>query len=93
MNNICLLGLSRSGKTCYLYAATNVLSRGVQVGDHIISILSKDERKCIRLNRGIEEMERGWWPTGSKQWFILSILWLMGESNFHLPYMITEEGF
>lgn len=67
MNNICLLGLSRSGKTCYLYAATNVLSRGVQVGDHIISILSKDERKCIRLNRGIEEMERGWWPTGSKQ--------------------------
>lgn len=67
MNNICLLGLSRSGKTCYLYASTDVLSRGVKCADSNISIMSTDEQKYMRLYRGVEDMANGWWPGGSKQ--------------------------
>ena len=40
--NICLLGLSGSGKTCYLYTATHVLARGVEVNGHIISATSSN---------------------------------------------------
>lgn len=89
MNNICLLGLSRSGKTCYLYAATNVLSGGIRVGNDVISILSRDERKCIRLNRGIEDMERGWWPTGSKQTMVYPFYFMVdGQKQF--PFTLYD---
>lgn len=63
--NICLLGLSGSGKTCYLYTATHVLARGVEVDGHTISATSSDRLQAIRLNRGIEQMASGVWPEGS----------------------------
>lgn len=64
---ICFLGLSRSGKTCYLYAASNVLSEGINTDYGTVSIMSTNEQQSIRLNEGIEEMERGVWPRGSNQ--------------------------
>ena len=67
MIKICLLGLSRSGKTCYLYAASNVLSEGIHTDYGTVSIMSTNERQSIRLNEGIEDMERGVWPKGSDQ--------------------------
>lgn len=63
--NICLLGLSGSGKTCYLYTATHVLARGVEVNGHTISATSSNRQQAIRLNRGIEQMASGIWPEGS----------------------------
>lgn len=89
MNNICLLGLSRSGKTCYLYAATNVLSRGITSGDDSISIISTNEQQCIRLNKGIEDMERGWWPEGSKQTMTYPFEFMIdGQKQF--PFTIYD---
>lgn len=89
MNNICLLGLSRSGKTCYLYAATNVLSRGIHVGNETISIIPTNEQQCIRLNRGIEDMEKGWWPTGSKQTVTFPFEFMIdGQKQF--PFTIYD---
>lgn len=65
--NICLLGLSGSGKTCYLYTATHVLTRGVNVNGHIISAISTDHSQTIYLNKGIEQMANGKWPDGSAE--------------------------
>ena len=63
--NICLLGLSGSGKTCYLYTATHVLARGVKVNGHTISATSSNRQQAIRLNKGIEQMASGIWPETS----------------------------
>ena len=63
--NICLLGLSGSGKTCYLYTATHVLARGVKVNGHTISATSSNRQQAIRLNKGIEQMASGIWPKTS----------------------------
>ena len=63
--NICLLGLSGSGKTCYLYTACHVLSRGVSIKDHVISATSKSRQQQLRLNKGIEQMANNVWPEGS----------------------------
>lgn len=63
--NICLLGLSGSGKTCYIYAATHVLARGVDVNGHTISVTSRSRQQAIRLNDGIEQMVGRKWPKGS----------------------------
>ena len=63
--NICLLGLSGSGKTCYLYTATHVLARGVGVNGHKISATASNRQQAIRLNNGIEMMANGKWPKTS----------------------------
>lgn len=63
--NICLLGLSGSGKTCYLYTAAHVLARGIKVNGHTISATSSNRQQAIRLNNGIEQMASGIWPENS----------------------------
>lgn len=70
MIKICFLGLSGSGKTCYLYAASHVLTSGIQTQEGSVSILSTDMRKNILLNQGIEDMVKekdAVWPKGSDQ--------------------------
>lgn len=63
--NICLLGLSGSGKTCYLYTMSHVLANGISINGHTISATSTDRLQQLRLNRGIEQMANGIWPDGS----------------------------
>lgn len=87
--NICLLGLSRSGKTCYIYAAKHVLSHGIESGDHKIHIKSENEQQCIRLDKGIEDMEKGWWPEGSKQTMTYPFEFMIdGQKQF--PFTIYD---
>ena len=62
---ISLLGLTGSGKTCYLYTAAHVLAKGVNVNGHTISANATNRQQAIRLNRGIETMAEGYWPEGS----------------------------
>ncbi len=67
---ICFLGLSGSGKTCYLYAASYVLTEGIQTSEGAVSILSTSVDRNILLNKGIEDMDNGEqavWPNGSDQ--------------------------
>lgn len=63
--NISLLGLSGSGKTCYLYMAAYVLARGVKVNGHTISATSSNRQQAIMLNKGIEDIASRRWPEGS----------------------------
>lgn len=84
--NICFLGLTGSGKTCYLYAASHVLMGGVNVDGARLSIMPTNEQQRIRLNRGIEEMT-GDTPTGEA-------LWPMGSDHtttFPFEFMINGE--
>ncbi len=70
MIKICFLGLSGSGKTCYLYAASHVLTEGIQTSEGAVSILSTSVNSNILLNKGIEDMDNGEqavWPKGSDQ--------------------------
>lgn len=67
---ICFLGLSGSGKTCYLYAASSVLTEGVRTAEGSVSILCTSVNENILLNKGIEDMDNGdeaVWPRGSDQ--------------------------
>ena len=67
---ICFLGLSGSGKTCYLYAASHVLTEGIRTSEGSVSILCTSVNRNILLNEGIEEMDNGdqaVWPKGSNQ--------------------------
>lgn len=63
--NICLLGLSGSGKTCYLYTMSHVLAKGISINGHTISATSVQRLQQLELNRGIEQMANGRWPDGS----------------------------
>ena len=63
--NICLLGLSGSGKTCYLYTMSHLLAKGISINGHTISATSMHRQQQLRLNRGIEQMASGKWPDGS----------------------------
>lgn len=65
--NICLLGLSGSGKTCYLYTAAHVLGKGVKVNEHTLSIIPDNHVQKIKLNNGILDMSNKKWPVGSQQ--------------------------
>ena len=68
MIKICFLGLSGSGKTCYLYAASHVLTEGIHTSEGSVSILSTSVNRNIILNQGIEDMdnrEQAVWPKGS----------------------------
>lgn len=67
---ICFLGLSGSGKTCYLYAASHVLTEGIRTPVGSVSILCTSVSRNIHLNNGIEDMDNGdqaLWPRGSDQ--------------------------
>ena len=65
MKKICFLGLSHSGKTCYLYSVCHLLSRGVSVNNHMLSVNSTRHLQTLQLQRGIEMMAEGEWPQGS----------------------------
>lgn len=86
---ICFLGLSRSGKTCYLYAASNVLSEGINTDYGTVSIMSTNEQQNIRLNEGIEDMERGVWPRGSNQTMVFPFDFLI-NGRFKCPFEIYD---
>ena len=63
--NICLLGLSGSGKTCYLYVMSYLLTKGIPINGHRISATSMNRQQQLKLYHGIEQMAAGIWPDGS----------------------------
>lgn len=86
---ICFLGLSRSGKTCYLYAASNVLSEGIITDCGTVSIMSTNEQQNIRLNEGIEDMESGVWPKGSDQTMVFPFDFMI-NGQFKSSFLIYD---
>ena len=63
--NISFLGYSGSGKTCYLYAAFSLLSKGIKIDDHLISVTCQDRQGQLRLYEGALKLSNNKWPLGS----------------------------
>lgn len=67
MKKICLLGLSGSGKSCYLYAASHLLQVGIRTSVGTVSIVCSDTGRSSDLNNGIKDMDGicPVWPKGT----------------------------
>lgn len=63
---ICILGTSGTGKTCYIYALAQVMQMGVEDGNVTISAISNNAAQQGKINRLIGEMlEERKWPKGT----------------------------
>lgn len=67
MKNVCFLGLSGSGKTCYLYAAAHILGQGIHTSVGSVSIVCADIGRSTLLNNGFLSMDGKCpvWPKGT----------------------------
>lgn len=62
MKQISIIGLSRAGKTCYMYAMAKTMKRGVNG----ITIFAPDDNLRDQLDMGWRKIRReGRWPSGS----------------------------
>lgn len=64
MKQISIIGLSRAGKTCYMYAMAKTMKRGVNG----ITIFAPDDNLRDQLDMGWRKIRReGRWPSGSEK--------------------------
>lgn len=63
MDKISIFGLSGVGKTCYLYAMSQIMKSGVRDGDDfIISVKSNTVNQQLELDNGFFELASSKWP-------------------------------
>lgn len=62
MGKVSIFGVSGSGKTCYLYAMSQVLSGGAVQDGFKLSIIANDPIQERQLNEGYLKMAGGEWP-------------------------------
>ncbi len=66
MEKISFYGLSRSGKSCYIFAMAQALSQGIKFPNgEILTIRTPDPRQMLRLYKAYEQMMNGQWPAGN----------------------------
>lgn len=66
MDKISFYGLSRSGKSCYIFAMAQALSQGIKFPDsQIMTVKTPDPRQMLRLFKAYEMMKNGMWPAGN----------------------------
>lgn len=67
MKKICFIGLSGSGKTCYLYAASHLLQDGIRTSVGSVTIVCADIGRSSELKEGFKEMDGTCpvWPKGT----------------------------
>lgn len=62
---VSIFGVRGAGKTCYVYAMSQVMQAGATFGDTTISLIANDIKQQSRLNRGYAELADHKWPMGS----------------------------
>lgn len=62
MSRISIFGLSASGKTCFLYAMSQVLGAGVRNEGSFLQIISTRSQQQVKLNRGYMQLAQRRWP-------------------------------
>lgn len=67
MRKICFLGISGSGKSCYLYAASHLLQDGIRTSLGSVSIVCSNIGRSSDLSEGFKEMDGKYpvWPKGT----------------------------
>lgn len=64
-HQVCIFGVRGAGKTCYIYAMSQVMQAGASYEGTTISLIANDIRQQNRLNRGYAELANYRWPLGS----------------------------
>lgn len=68
MEQVSIFGLRGSGKSSYLYAMAEAMTRGVEIGkNEKLTITTPDIKQRMRLNIGFEELAEGHWPQGTAE--------------------------
>lgn len=65
MAKISILGVSSSGKTCFIYAMSQLLRCGVSSGDNLLQMISNNSSQQIKLNNGYLKLIQNRWPQTS----------------------------
>ena len=66
MQKVSFYGLSRSGKSCYIFAMSQALSQGIKFSDNkVLSVVCPEPRQVIRLYKAYQQMATGIWPKGN----------------------------
>ena len=89
MSKISMFGVSRSGKTCFLYAMAQVLGKGVRYGDNLVQVISTRARQQTKLNNGFMQLAERRWPQNSDK--TESFLFKVSmQSNGHFDEIIES---
>ena len=65
MAKICILGVTASGKTCFLYAMAEVLGQGIKTENGRVRFKSNDHFQRQKLTLGYEDLINRHWPSGT----------------------------
>lgn len=66
MEKISFYGLSRSGKSCYIFAMAQSMSQGLRFPDgRILTVISPIPMQMARLYKAYAQMAEGKWPAGN----------------------------
>lgn len=57
-----MFGVSASGKTCFLYAMSQVLRNGVNCGDNLVRMISNRPQQQMKLDGGYLKLINRQWP-------------------------------
>ena len=67
-DKISIYGLSGAGKSCYIYAMTKAMSRGIKFDNgKVLSVVNTDFTQVNLLNARFREMANGTWPPGTNE--------------------------
>lgn len=67
-SKISIYGLSGSGKSCYIYAMTKALSKGVKFDNgKVMTMVNSDLKQVNLLNQRFKMMVDGVWPPGTSE--------------------------
>ena len=64
-SKISMFGVSASGKTCLLYAMSQVVGRGIRQNDNLVQIISNRASQQMKLNDGFMQLAQHRWPQTS----------------------------
>lgn len=68
VSKISIYGLSGSGKSCYIYAMTKALSKGIKFDNNkVMTMVNPDLRQVNLLNQRFSMMANGMWPPGTSE--------------------------
>lgn len=60
-----MFGVSASGKTCFLYAMSQIMANGIRSGQNLIKAISNRAKQQMKLNSGYMSLLQRKWPQTS----------------------------
>lgn len=72
-SKISIYGLSGSGKSCYIYAMTKAMNKGIKFDNgKVMTMVNSDLKQVNLLNQRFNMMVNGMWPPGTTETTVFS---------------------